>query len=134
MINSQSALIYTMVLMSAADRDMTDAELHKIGVIIRDLPVFKGYDTELLPSAAASCVEIIDADDGLERIFDLIEAALPVRLRETAYAIACDIAAADGEVNQEELRLLEIIRHRLSIDRLSAAAIERGARARFAKL
>ncbi len=134
MINSQSALIYTMVLMSAADSDMTDAELHKIGEIIRDLPAFKGYDVELLPSAAASCVEIIDTDDGLDRIFDLIEAALPVRLRETAYAMACDIAAADGEVNQEELRLLEIIRHRLSIDRLSAAAIERGARARFAKL
>ena len=59
---------------------------------------------------------------------------LPVKLHETAYAIACDLVAADGEVTQEELRLLELIRHRLNVDRLTAAAIERGARARFQTL
>ena len=34
----------------------------------------------------------------------------------------------------EELRILEMIRHRLTIDRLIAAGIERGARARFQPL
>jgi hypothetical protein len=41
-----------------------------------------------------------------------------------------DVAAADAEVTQEEARLLEILRHRLDVDRLAAAAIERGAKAR----
>ena len=41
-----------------------------------------------------------------------------------------DVVAADGDASQEELRMLEMIRHRLDVDRLSAAAIERGARAR----
>jgi uncharacterized tellurite resistance protein B-like protein len=58
--------------------------------------------------------------------------ALPDRLRETAYALACDVVAADGTAAQEELRLLEIMRHSLDIDRLNAAAIERGAAARYA--
>ena len=35
---------------------------------------------------------------------------------------------------QEELRLLEMLRHRLQIDRLIAAGIERGSRARHATL
>jgi hypothetical protein len=54
-------------------------------------------------------------------------------MRETAYALACDIVAADGNASQEELRVLELLRHRMEMERLVAAAIERGARARFAR-
>ncbi len=63
-----------------------------------------------------------------------IKAGLPPKLCETAYAIACDLVATDGEATQEELRILELLRHRLDIERLTAAAIERGARARFQTL
>jgi tellurite resistance protein len=55
---------------------------------------------------------------------------LPEHLNETAYALSCDVAAVDGKLQDSELRLLEEIRHELTIDRLHAAAIERGARAR----
>ena len=44
--------------------------------------------------------------------------------------LACDVAAADGRPAEVELRMLELIRHRLNIDRLAAAAIERAAQAR----
>ena len=134
MISHHAALIYTMVLVSAADRDMTDAELRTIGEITGGLPVFRDYNRELLPETAAGCAELLDDESGLERALDLIHAALPERLRETAYALACDIAAADDVVSREEMRMLEMLRHRLSLDRLAAAAIERGARARFAKV
>ena len=134
MISHQTALIYTMVLVSASDRRMPDIELRKIGEIIGSLPVFEGYDDDLLPSTASDCAELLDDEDGLDKAFDLIEAALPSKLRETAYALACDIAAADQEVTEEETRMLEMIRYRLNIDRLTAAAIERAARARFSKL
>jgi hypothetical protein len=59
--------------------------------------------------------------------------ALAAKLCETAYVLACDVAAADQEVTEKEARMLEMIRHRLKIDRLIAAAIEHGARARFNK-
>jgi tellurite resistance protein len=131
MISTQAALIYTMVLVSAADQNMSDAELRAIGEIVSYLPVFRDYDPELLPKTAASCAEMLDLDDGLDKAFDLIKSSLPTRLRETAYALACDVAVADGEMNQEKLRVLEMIRHRLDIDRLVAAAIERGATARY---
>lgn len=134
MIDHQSALIYTMVLISAADREMTDAELSIIGDSVRHLPVFKDYDSEQLVPTAAACAELLNEDDGFEKVMDAIEEKLPGKLAETAYALACDVAAVDGKVSQEELELLAIIRQRLGVGRLPAAAIERGARARYMEL
>jgi tellurite resistance protein len=114
MLGHHRALIYTMVIVSAADSELPDAELRIIADIVGDLPVFRDFDQGELPKA--------------------IKAALPSKLRETAYAIACDLVASDGEASQEELRVLELIRYRLSLEPLVAAAIERGAKARFRTL
>ncbi|MCG8692056.1 MAG: tellurite resistance TerB family protein [Minwuiales bacterium] len=133
-ISHHNALIYTMVLVSAADRDMTDNEIATIGESIRTLPVFRDYDLDQLGDAAETCAEILDSDEGLDTVLGLIKEGLPKKLHETAYSLACEIAAADGKLSQEELRLLEIIRHELEVGRLPAAAIERGVRARYATI
>jgi tellurite resistance protein len=134
MADHHAALIYTMVLVSASDQDMTDAELHRMGEIVSYLPVFRDFDRTTLASIASECADLLGQEDGLDRIFKRIRGMLPEKLRETAYAIACDVASVDGYVTQEELRLLEMVRHRLEIGRLPAAAIERSARARNATL
>lgn len=133
-ISPHAALVYTMVMVSASDREMQDAEMKKIGEIIKGLPVFADYPPDLLPRTAANCAELLNHEDGLEHALALVEKALPAGLRETAYALACEVAAADGRVLEEERRLLELLRHQLRIDRLIAAGIERGARARYARL
>jgi tellurite resistance protein len=130
MLDPQTALVYTMVLVSAADGEMTDRELAQIGDIIRTLPAFKDYEHKRLTKEARACAEVLADDDGLDHVLDQIVTGLPSKLAETAYAIACDVAAADQRITQEEARLLEMLRHALEIDRLCAAAIERGARAR----
>jgi tellurite resistance protein len=134
MIDHHEALIYTMVLISAADQNMTDAELHTIGELVNHLPVFRDFDRGKLVSVAQDCAAVLDDEDGLNKAIELIKSSLPAKLRETAYALACDVAAAGGRVSQEELRLLEMFRHRLEVDRLTAAAIERGVRARYMML
>ena len=53
-----------------------------------------------------------------------------MRLRETAYAVALEIAAADLDVRPEETRFLELLAETLEIDMLTKTAIERGIRAR----
>ena len=133
-ISPQTALIYTMVMMSASDRDMTDAELQTMGDIVKHLPVFRDYDLSKISGAAAACAELLADPDGLEKALELIAQTLPAKIHETAYALACEVAAADGSVSQEELRLLEMMRHRLQVGRLPAAAIERGVRARHTAL
>jgi tellurite resistance protein len=134
MIGHHSALIYIMVLVSAADADMTDDELAAIGENVRYLPVFRDFDSGRLPEVTAECTQLLDRPEGLEEALVLIKEAVPAKLTETAYAVACDIVAADASASQEELRLIEMLRHRLGVDRLTAAAIERGARARHARL
>ena len=64
MIDAPTALIYTMVLVSAADLDMTDAELGAIGELVKSLPVFKDYDDNKLTGAAEDCAELLTKDDG----------------------------------------------------------------------
>jgi tellurite resistance protein len=130
MTNHHAALLYTMVLMAAADRDMTDAEMTSIGDMVGHLPVFRDFDRSKIASTAAGCIDLLNKEAGLDRVLTEIKKSLPEKLRETAYALACDVAAADGKVSQEEARLLEMIRFSLEIGRLPAAAIERGARAR----
>lgn len=133
-VSHHAGLIYTMVLVSAADREMTDREMSSIGQDVLHLPVFEDFDKNRLPAVAAECAEALDSEDGLENVLDVIARSVPERLRETAYALACEVAAADGKVSQESSRILELLRHSLSLGRLVSAAIERGARARAMRL
>ena len=134
MTDPHGALIYTMVLASASDGTMSDKELETLSETVRFLPIFRGFDRTRIADLSRECASMLQDEDGLDRAIEMIQGSLPDRLHETAYAIACDVVAADGRASQEELRLLEMMRHTLNIDRLHAAAIERGARARHMTL
>lgn len=132
LITAQDALVALMVAVSASDENIRTAELVKINSAINNLPIFADWDVDRLSVISQIVFDLFEQEDGLDALFGLIRAALPDRLYETAYALACDVAAADGRLEETELRLLEEIRYELEIDRLHAAAIERGARARHA--
>jgi hypothetical protein len=134
MLDPHGALIYTMVIVTGAESRLPAAEVAIIGDIVGHLPVFHNFDRGKLPGHLNACAELLSRDDGLDQTLNAIKAALTPRLRETAYAIACDLVAVKGSASQDELQVLELIRDRLEIDRLIAAAIERGSRARFQKI
>ncbi len=129
-MTAQDALVAVMFAVSVSDEEIRTAELVTIERIVNHLPVFADYDSDRLKTVSRTVLDLFSEEDGLDALFGLIRDALPDKLNETAYALACDVAAADGTLGQPELRLLEEIRHELNIDRLHAAAIERGARAR----
>ena len=129
-ISPETALIYTLVTVSASDEEMTDTELNRMTGIVGYLPAFRNYNVEKLRSDTNSCIELLQSEEGLDAVMGLIEEAIPTSHSDLVYALACEVAASDGALSQEELRLLEMIRHVLDIDRLTAAAIERGAAAR----
>ncbi len=129
-LDHHAALIYAMVTMSAVDRTMTDAELARIGEIVSNLPVFADFDQEKLVKTAEACGGVLSEDGGLDRVLMLIKGGLPKKLRETAYAVALEIAAADLDVKPEETRFLDMLSESLELDRLTTTAIERGIRAR----
>lgn len=133
-MTAQDALCAVMIAVSASDEHIQTSELVKITNIINNLPVFADYDANKVPRVSQMVFELFEQEEGLDALFGLIRDALPERLNETAYALACDVAAADGEIAQPELRMLEEIRYEFNLDRLHAAAIERGARARHMTL
>ena len=126
----QDALVALMIAVSASDENIRTAELVAIQRIVNHLPVFAAYDADRIRQIAQSVFDLLEEEDGLDALFGLIRDGLPERLHETAYALSCDVAAADGRLRDTELRMLQEIRDDLEIDRLHAAAIERGARAR----
>ena len=133
-LNPEDCLIAVMMAVSASDEEITSAELLTIERIVNHLPVFATYDPDRMKTVSQMVFDLFAVEDGLDALFGLIRNNLPEALWETAYALACDVAAADGVLQGPELRILEEIRYELNIDRLHAAAIERGARARHMKL
>jgi len=129
-LSPQDALIAVMIATSKVDANQSESELLTIEAEINSLPAFADYDHSRIPGINALVADLFDEDDGIDALIGLVQQALPEKFNETAYALACDIAAADGKVNMSELRFLEIVRHDLKVGRLASAAIERGARAR----
>ncbi|SFG79430.1 Tellurite resistance protein TerB [Palleronia marisminoris] len=129
-LSPQDCLVAVMVAVSASDENLRTTELVTIERVVNHLPIFAKYDQDRIRTVSQTVFDLYAEEDGLDALFGLIRDNLPEPLFETAYALACDVAAADGALGETEIRLLEEIRYELSISRLSAAAIERGARAR----
>jgi tellurite resistance protein len=129
-MSPQDALVAVMVAASASDQNMRTAELVAIQRMVNHMPVFAAYDADRIRRVSQIVFDLFEEEDGLDALFGLIRDALPDRLNETAYALACDVVTADGKHSQVELQMLEEVREELAIDRLHAAAIEWGARVR----
>ena len=122
-ISVQDTLIFVMVSISAVDRNMNETEMLRIGNVVKTLPVFDGYNSDQLVNAAKTCRDILQEEEGLETVLGFA-AALPENLQRTAYVLAAEIAAADLSVSAEEVRLLQLLRNHLDIDKLTCAALE----------
>lgn len=130
----EDALVAVMITISASDENMRTSELLSIERMVNHLPVFSNYAMARVTEVANTVFDILAEEEGLDILWTTVRAALPERLFDTAYALACDVAAADLRAGEHELRLLEEMRYELTIDRLLAAAIEAAARARHRTL
>lgn len=130
-INLHEGLIYLMVMMSAADSTMNDMELARMGRLVQFLPVFEHFDqNEMLPTTRR-CSALLAEPEGLDVVLEIVKDSVPERLYDTAYSIAVEIASADYSIRNEEIRMLQLVRDRLNLDKLTCAAIERSAIARY---
>jgi tellurite resistance protein len=120
-----------MVVVAAADGTMSDKELRTIGELAHRLPAFRDFDQQRLLPISQECAQILQEDDGFDAVLGLVRDGLPEQLRETAYWMALEVALTDARIALEEVAVIDAIRRALSIDRLVAVALERGARARY---
>ncbi len=133
-LDAPEALALTMVLVAAADGGMTDREIGVMSGQVQTLPVFHEFTTDKLVSVTDAAVRLLNEEDGLQHAARLMRGALEPRLRETAYALACEVVAANQIAKQRTLEMLDFVRTELHLDPLIAAAIERGVRARHQRV
>ena|SRR5947209_3582242 len=133
-LDAQEALVCTMVLVAAADGAITDREIGVMSGLVQTLPAFHDFSSERLDTAAEAAIGLLGEDEGLTHAGQMIRDALEPRLRETAYALACEVVAADKGASQPVLRMLELVMTELRLDPLVAAAIERATRARHQRI
>lgn len=126
-------LLGVMILASMSDGVVRTSELLTIESVIDHFPIFAEYNEADVKKVCAVMNAILLMPDGIDRFLTFLKVILPPRLRETAYAIACDVVAADGKLEQAELRFLEEIACHLQVDPLYVAAIERSTRALYAR-
>lgn len=129
-LTAQEAIIYLMVMTSAADGAISPEELRTIGRVVRSFPLFDRNDEESLVETAEACGQLMASEDGLHKVLTAAHSALPQHLSETAYAAVVDVVTADENLDMTEIRVLELIRNQLSVPDEGAAAIEHAARAR----
>jgi hypothetical protein len=113
---------------------MTDAELARIGNVVRAWPIFEGFDDEKLIGIAQDCQKMLHEEGGLRGVLSVARKAIPEHLHDTAYALAFEVATADLEMRMEEVRVLQLLREHLVVDAATIAAIERAAKARHRTL
>ncbi len=133
-LNAPEALVLTMVLVSAADGGITDREIGVMSGQVQTLPVFQDFTTDQLVDVTDAAVGLLREADGLTHAGHLIRAALTPNLRETAYALACEVVAGDQASKQSSLQMLDFVRDELGLDPLISVAIERGVRARHQRV
>ena len=131
-LSVQDALIHIMVVTASSDEGISQNELDAIADLVVRSPVFEGYDMDQLSHVANEAVDLTNAA-GFEGVLDAATTVIPERLHDTAYALAVEVAVIDVQLPQEELRLLEMVRDRLTINSLVTGAIEASARARMRK-
>lgn len=143
-LNAPEAIVLTMVLVAVADNGITDREIGIMAVQVQTLPAFEGFTTAQLNIVTEAAIQLLKDDDGLTNAGDLILNALSPKLRETAYALACEVIAGGvrhsdrgigpGASRGQAFDMLEFVRRELGLDTLIAAAIERGIRARYQRV
>ena len=133
-LDAPEALVLTMVLVAAADGGMSDREIGVMAGQVQTLPVFRDFTREQLGSVTDAAVALLNEEDGLQHAARLIRGALEPRLRETAYALACEVVAANHVTRERTLDMLAFVRNELHLDPLIAIAIERGVRARHQRV
>ena len=135
-LNAPEALVLTMVLVSAADGGITDRELGVMSGQVQTLPAFQDFTTNQLVDVTDAAVSLLREENGLAHAGELMRAALSPKLRETAYALACEVVAGDQGTKRQDksLDMLEFVKTELGLDPLISVAIERAVRARHQRV
>ncbi|MCL1466212.1 tellurite resistance TerB family protein [Argonema galeatum] len=106
----------------AADGYMTDSEAQAISTTLSRMQLFRSYPADVMRKMIDRLLGILQRE-GIEVLFNAAITTLPDELKETSFAVATDIVLADGEVTEEEEKLLNDLYRALEISEENAVKI-----------
>ncbi len=118
----QEAYASIMILAIASDGYLADEELDAITAHLSRMHLFQHFRPETMRRMYGKLFEIL-RDDGAEVILESAKETLPSELRESAFAMCCDLILADGFMSQDEQRFLHKLHQSMEIPKESADRI-----------
>lgn len=113
-LTKQEAFIATMLAVSAADGHISDEEIEDLISRFRRLRLFSGMNDDELIASTNRPFDLL-RKGGPSELIRRASPALPKELRESAFAVAVDIAFSDGTVQDEEKQLIENLQREFGI-------------------
>ncbi|MGE5379390.1 MAG: tellurite resistance TerB family protein [Candidatus Saccharibacteria bacterium] len=106
----------------AADGVITEEEANGLIVSLIRMKMFRGYNGNQMGAMLNKLIGII-RKSGLDGLISMAKESLPEDMRETAFAVATDLALADGEIAQQEKDILTKFQQSLGISEDKAVNI-----------
>ncbi|WP_157066635.1 tellurite resistance TerB family protein [Hyphomicrobium sulfonivorans] len=126
-LTPQEALVYAMFAAAASDRTVSQPELLRINSMVAELPAFRSLGGDWMSREAQDCGRLLSKPDGMGKIVQMIVGALSPDLRETAYALAAEVASSDLAIKDGEREFLKLLEEAMQLDPLLKAALEKAA-------
>lgn len=98
----------------AADGHISDEEAQGLWTILRRMKMFENMSEDKCGHMLNKLLGMLKRK-GLEALLERCVESLPEKLHPTAFCAACDLALADGGIEDEEKEFLEDLQKRLSI-------------------
>lgn len=105
-----------------ADGVLDAQEWEDLGHHLMRMRAFDGMDERAVRDAFVNAERVV-RQEGEEALLQRAAAALPARLRATAYFLAADLVCSDGQVGPDEHRVLDRVQAHLDVDDATAQKV-----------
>lgn len=121
-LNKEEAFAAITLAAVAADGYISEEEGRGIITGLARMKLFENYNPNKMGSMFNKLIGIIK-NQGIESLVTLSKESLPPELRETAFAVATDLALADGVMDKSEKDILTKIQQTLGVSEEAAIKI-----------
>lgn len=121
-LSKEEAFVAVSLVSVAADGVITEEEARGLFVQLYRMKMFSGYNDNQMSSMFNKLINIIKKK-GMDSLVVMAKESLPEDMKATAFAVATDLALADGEIAEEEKMLLTKIQQSLGIPEDEAVKI-----------
>ncbi len=131
-LSPREAALSCLYMAARVNGAMSDNDQQLIEAVIAATPALSGQDSAHDQSHFQRLQVLLDADEGLETVLELIEAAQGDG--ELLYALTVDFIVRRARISAAEMRLLDILAGRFNLAPLTRAAIDTATRIRMRAL